>query len=146
MLFISNINRSAVSCNLFDVVLSYYTHYYNTIPCLIQIDSKHLIPNILFFSGEYINHDLFAFAPLGKVRWHQFGEKRLLSLSSGKVEKLSFSPGCHTLCSTTLLTNMLSAGRAENRAGSLGMEQCNLVLCYTQSQLHKHFVQPLQLF
>ena len=46
-----------------------------------------------------------------------------------------------------LLTNMLSVGRTANTEigqDPLGMEQCNLVLCYTQSQLHKLFVQPLQ--
>jgi len=84
-----------------------------------SLKSQQWCQNILFFSGEYINHDLFAFAPLGKVRWYQFGEKRLLSLSSGRVETLSFIPGWHTSCSTMLLTNMLSVGGAANRAGSV---------------------------
>jgi len=40
--FISNINRSVISSKLqivwYSIKLGYYTHYYNTIPCFIQIE------------------------------------------------------------------------------------------------------------
>ena len=42
--FISNIIRSEISSKLqivwYSIKLGYYTHYYNTIPCLIQIECQ----------------------------------------------------------------------------------------------------------